>query len=269
MNLKKTFLPTGCAVASLLLTACEGLFNGLYDNDKLAERKEEKIAAAAGQLYVDASEWGMWYYLDFKELQDSVNTLKAKDSLATYTYQWKAYDIPTERTAETDGPAGIYTYWYDVFGAGISVNERRDFYPTAPQPTPERWDIAVHRNNVRTNGAGVYETGYTSMADLPEGKEAFAGCTFTEDAWSEKEVWVVQSQMLSGLIGNQGIEINPVLSRWLIVSIPPMPPQFTLNNHVFILRLSDGTFAALQLENYQNSSGKKCCLSINYRYPLE
>ena len=51
------------------------------------------------------------------------------------------------------------------------------------------------------------------------------------------------------------------------MKIPPMPPAFSLNNHVFILRLKDGTYAALQLENYQSSTGKKCWLTINYKYP--
>jgi hypothetical protein len=268
MSFKKIHFLTGCVVVTLLLTACEGLFSGLYDNDKLTEQEQEMAAAAAGRLYVDASDWEKWYYLDIQELRDSVNALKEKDSTAVYTYRWKEYDIPMERTEASDTPTGIYTYWYDVFGAGISVNERRDFYPTIEQPMPERWSIAVHRNNVRTNGASVYETGYTSIADLPGGKDAFTDCTFIEDQWSEKDVWVVQGQMLSGLIGNQGIKINPVLSQWLLVSIPPMPPQFTLNNHVFILRLNDGTYAALQLENYLNSAGKKCCLTINYKYPL-
>jgi hypothetical protein len=51
------------------------------------------------------------------------------------------------------------------------------------------------------------------------------------------------------------------------VHIPPVPPVFTLNSHVFILRLKNGTCAALQLENYQNAAGKKCFLTINYKYP--
>lgn len=46
-----------------------------------------------------------------------------------------------------------------------------------------------------------------------------------------------------------------------------MPPAYVKNNHVFILRLSDGTCAALQLEDYLSPSGKKCYLTINYKYP--
>jgi len=50
------------------------------------------------------------------------------------------------------------------------------------------------------------------------------------------------------------------------VEFPP-PPNFKLNNHVFIVRFNDGTYAAVQLENYQSPAGVKCNLTINYKYP--
>ena len=162
---------------------------------------------------------------------------------------------------------GIYTYWYDVFGAGLSNHEFQSFTPTAEQPEPEKWHIAVHRNNVRTNGGAAHETSYTSMSELPESSEAFADATFTPDTWNELDVWTIREQMLQGFVGNQGIQVNPVLSSWLKLEIPPVPPAFTLNNHVFIVRFDDGTYAAIQLENYQNAAGVKCCLTINYKYP--
>lgn len=46
-----------------------------------------------------------------------------------------------------------------------------------------------------------------------------------------------------------------------------MPPSFSMNNHVFVLRLKDGSYAALQLENYLAPNGTKCYLTINYKYP--
>ncbi|MBQ8056332.1 MAG: hypothetical protein IJ270_05925, partial [Paludibacteraceae bacterium] len=61
--------------------------------------------------------------------------------------------------------------------------------------------------------------------------------------------------------------VNKLLSSWITVNIPPVPPSFSFNNHVFILRLKDGTYAALQLENYISPTGKKCYLTINYKYP--
>ena len=105
------------------------------------------------------------------------------------------------------------------------------------------------------------------MEQLPESSEEFRNMTFAEDEWSENQVWDSQDQMLKRYVPSQGIEINPVLSSWLTIEIPPMPPSFSLNNHVFILRLKDGSYAALQLENYLSPKGKTCYLTINYRYP--
>ena len=141
-------------------------------------------------------------------------------------------------------------YWFDVFGEGIKKNTFSYYTPTEGQEEPKEWTLAVHRNNVRTNGGAVLETSYTSMDELPESSEAFRNMNFQEDEWSENLVWDSQ-----------------VLSSWLSMKIPPMPPAFSMNNHVFILRLKDGTYAALQLENYLSQEGKKCFLTINYKYP--
>ena len=215
-----------------------------------------------GQLYVDASSWTDWHYIDLKDKE----VVKMEIPQTLIQGEKNHPDEDSFPLGEPEGASGLYTYWYDVFGEGLSKHEFRSFTPTTEQEEPESWHIAVHRNNVRTNNGAVHETSYTSMADLPKNSEAFVKETFTEDEWNELDVWTVQSQMLNGLIGNQGIKVNPVLSRWLTVSFPP-PPSFTLNNHVFIIRFSDGTYAAIQLANYQNSKGVKCCLTINYKYP--
>ena len=234
------------------LSACHGILDDIYDDPS------NDVTLKEGQLYVDASSWTEWYYIDL------LDTNK----------EWVSMSIPTEKlptlspqpSALSPQP-GIYTYWYDVFGAGLSNHEFQSFTPTAEQPEPEKWHIAVHRNNVRTNGGAAHETSYTSMSELPESSEAFADATFTPDTWNELDVWTIREQMLQGFVGNQGIRVNPVLSSWLKLEIPPVPPAFTLNNHVFIVRFDDDTYAAIQLENYQNAAGVKCCLTINYKYP--
>lgn len=230
----------------LLLTSCHGIMDDIYDTPAADGETGEE------QLYIDASDWNLWHYIDLHTL--SVSSLP----------------IPTgkdEPSSPAEEQPGIYTYWYDVFGAGISKKEYRSFVATDSQPEPPAWDIAIHRNNVRTNGAAVHETAFTSMNDLPESSASFADADFHTDQWNETDVWTIQDKMLQGLIGNQGIRINPTLSSWLSVKLPPIPPAFTLNNHVFILRFEDGTHAALQLVNYQSTKGVKCCLTINYKYP--
>lgn len=254
--LKSLFLPV---VSLLLLSGCEGLFDHVYDT-------APDIVPAEGQVIVDASDWGSWYYIDLKRLHrlaeegDHEALTKAQ---ATHT----PYPIPMTLTTEGDGVSGQYLYWFDVWGEGVERNEFRSFTPCDAQPEPDEWSFAVHRNNVRTHGGAVYKTDYTSMDRLPERSEVLQNAVFAEDEWSENEVWDSQEQMLQCLVPSQGIKINKVLSSWLAMDIPPMPPAFSRNGHVFILRLGDGTYAALQLANYLSPAGTKCFLTINYKYP--
>lgn len=237
----------------LLFSACTGLFDGIYDNDRITD----EVVVKEGQIYLDATDWEQWHYINLEDL------FTADSTLHIITYQ-----IPLDTLQDSESRTGIYTYWYDVFGEGKSKNEYRSFYPTAEQPEPSEWTFAIHRDNVRTNAGAVYETALSSMDELPESSAAYENATFTEDEWNETDVWTIQKKMLMKLIGNQGIYINPVLSTWLDLEIKSVPPTFTLNNHVFILRCGNGKYAALQLENYQNTNGEKCWLTINYKYPF-
>lgn len=260
-SLTRTILKnTVAGVGILLLTACNGIFDDIYD------QPQETAVPARGQVCIDATSWSDWYYVDLKQLH-ALTLAGDEDSLLKAQTQFEPYPIPTTLTSETDGKTGQYLYWYDVFGAGISNNEFRQFTPCDAQGEPEEWSFAVHRNNVRTHGGAVLKTQYTSMDQLPESSEAFRDMEFTADEWTQNEVWDSQEQMLLGLVPSQGIEINRTLSSWLTLDIPPMPPAFTHDKHVFILRLSDGTCAALQLEDYLSAKGTKCWLTINYKYP--
>ena len=259
--MRSKFFPT-TLLSVALLSSCHGMFDELYDTPT------ESIDIRDGQLYVDASSWLDWYYIDFNTANRNAAEGGTSSAFVKQAIPTEMLDVQGSGPAmETPEETGIYTYWYDVFGAGLSHHEFRSFTPTAEQPEPSSWHIAVHRNNVRTNNGAAHETTYTSMSDLPESSKAFQDKTFTPDAWNQLDVWTIQAQMLQGLIGNQGIKVNPVLSSWLKVDLPPVPPLFTLNNHVFIVRFPDDTYAAIQLENYQSPAGTKCCLTINYKYP--
>ena len=244
-----------------MLTACNGIFDDIYDQPK-------PVVPAKGQLVIDATSWTDWYYVSLPRLQRLAED-GDEDALLKAQSEFEKRPIPfaLSEGSEWDGRSGQYLYWFDVWGEGIQNNEFRQFTKTDAQQDPEEWSFAVHRNNVRTNGGAVLETTYTSMDELPESSEAFRNMTFTEDEWSENAVWNSQGQMLQGYVPSQGIEVNKVLSSWLSMEIPPMPPSFSLNRHVFILRLKNGSYAALQLENYLSPNGKKCYLTINYKYP--
>jgi hypothetical protein len=47
-----------------------------------------------------------------------------------------------------------------------------------------------------------------------------------------------------------------------------MPPSYTLSNKIYILKLADGSKAALKLENYMNDAAVKGYMTIRYMYPV-
>lgn len=251
-------------VALILLSSCRGLFDDVYDKPT-----EDPTQTVAGQIYIDASDWNKWYYIDLPALTDSV----LADSTYNTSSAWVAMDIPgpanePESVMPDTQKPGIYTYWYDVFGQGISHYEFCSYEPSAAQPEPDTWTFAVHRNNVRTNGCTVARTSYHDIDDVPVSDDYLSTLSFQGDTWSDNGVWITQDRMLLGYIGNQGIMVNEVLSTWLDLMIPPVPPTFSYTNDVFVIALPDGTYGALQLVDYMSATGVKCCLTINYKYPL-
>lgn len=247
------------------LASCEGTFDWVYDTPPA----EDKPQSVAGQFYVDASDWQKWHYLDLPKSTAEVSL----DNQHDVSDDIVSYDIPLSPTGETEMERGShqrtgqYMYYFDVFNEGISKNHFHNFTPTEPQPEPESWTIAIHRNNVRTNSCWAYET---TLTDIEQATRQLceAVSDWREDEWSENEVWDDQSTMLSCYVPSQGIAINHVLSSWLTMKIPPMPPSFVLNNHVMLIRLRDGTYGALQLVDYLSPTNKKCCLTVKYKYPL-
>lgn len=257
-----------------MLCGCNGIDFGVYD-DNAGNGNTPNIeqTTVTGELYIDASNWKEWHYIDLHAIHDQI----LNDGSIQETFP--AYPIPLTATDNWDGKSGLFYYWYDIFGQGLQNNRKSDdsFYQkygvsdihTDPQQEPEAWDIAIHRGDVRTNGGAAFMTSLQDIA-LVESKDAYASETFTEDSWNETDVWVVQDYLISQNVGNQAIAINPVLSSWLKLRIPPFPPTYTYNGNVFIVKLKDGKYAALRLKDYVNKdTGVKCCMTIEFKYPLK
>ncbi|HCC87813.1 MAG TPA: hypothetical protein DEQ17_06325 [Prevotella sp.] len=253
---------------SLVAASCNGLLSSVYDDADDSGKTE----VAESQISMDASSWQNWYYISF----DSLETLREQGDMERLKYaqsHFAPYPIPMAPTGDkttshpAQGTTGLYTYWYDIFGQGLSKNEFRAFTPTASQQEPEQWDIAIHYADARTNGGAVLKTSYTNIDDLPASSADFSGAEFTPDEWSESDVWADQTEQLNKLLGCQGIKINKVLSSWLQVEMKSLPPLFTLDSHVFLVKLKSGRYAAVQLRNYMDANGDKGHLTINYKYP--
>ncbi len=230
----------------------------------------------SGSIYIEANRWDEWFYVDLHAIRDAVTAANAGEAMDSSCLRFDPYKVPRTLTGEWDGTSKIFTYRFRVItGDGLDDNELLDVIEVDKQPEAPSWDFAIHRNNNRTNGGAALETICSSMNELPANSamllnqmvSAGMDTAFVADSYSEMDVWVDQSTMLQEIIPCQGIMVNTVLSRWLTMEIPPMPPSFSHNGHVFLLRMSDGSVAALRCSNFVSARNVKCCLTIEYLYP--
>lgn len=136
------------------------------------------------------------------------------------------------------------------------------------QKEPEEWDIALHRYDAKTNGGEVLETGATGFSALRNAGKMPQG-TYVPDVWTTDKIAIDMSGMMDGNIVYTESYYNKELSQWLNVDTSSMPPAYTLSNKVYMIRLKDGTYAAVRLTNYMNGKGVKGFMTIDYIYPFE
>lgn len=183
------------------------------------------------------------------------------------------YGFVSACTPDTPGTIYIntssYTAWKYI-DLGMMAVDSTDISPDgteAPEP-PADFDFAVHRYDVKTNGGSVLETEYSSFGDLlasgalPEGD-------YVRDEWTTDRIAIDMSGMMDGVIVYAESDYNPEFSKWLNVDTSVMPPIYTMSGRIYILKLADGTCAAVKLANYINETGVKGYMTIEYIYPLE
>jgi hypothetical protein len=129
---------------------------------------------------------------------------------------------------------------------------------------PRNWDLAIHRYDAKTNGGAVAETDASDFALLSSAKVG----DYVGDTWTTSKIVTDMSTMMDGYLSYVESDYNPMLSQWLNVDTSNMPPTYTLSNKIYILRLADGSKAALKLENYMNESAIKGYMTIRYMYPV-
>ena len=156
----------------------------------------------------------------------------------------------------TDVDVSAYDQWvYLSFESGtplaLNVNEE----------APEKWDIALHRENVKTNRGAALKSDAVSLSaltELPSGE-------FTADVMTDSTLVVDISQMMQGILGYQESEINPVLNAW--VSRSGMPPAYTVSPNIYVVRNKDGKYAKIKFSSYKNAEDKTGFATLSYIYP--
>ena len=187
------------------------------------------------------------------------------------------YDEPVEETSDgfgfikineatRTGPIYIDAQEYAKWNY-ISLKDKKVVTALYTEQQPENWDFAVHRYDAKTNGASVFESEYYDLTDISSASK-FSGADFVADEWTTNKITIDMSQMMEGIIKYAEDFYNPCLSKWLNVDTSSMPPVYTLSEKVYILKLQDGTFAALKLSDFMNTSGIKGFMTIDYLYPV-
>lgn len=90
--MKNLIKMTVAGVCAMMLTACNGIFDDIYD-------QPQEIIPAKGQIVVDATSWSHWYYVDLKQLHQ-LTVDGNEEALRKAQTEFEAYPIPMEATGD-------------------------------------------------------------------------------------------------------------------------------------------------------------------------
>ena len=236
-----------------LLCSCNGIMSGIYDEPE-DETSDEIVFGFNGSadatryiLKLNATSFTQWIYVD---LHDKTLTVKDIPDTLSLTGQWDG-----KTRWELDSVRGEkYIFMRDI--------------KVATQQDADKWDFAIHHFDVKTNGGAAYETPYSSIDDALNHTDDIKAATFTGDEWMSHQCIVDMTYMMNWKIWHIGSYVNPVLTRWVTMDFSTPPPKYSISNRVYVLRMNDGTYAALFLDKYYDTLGHKGILTIDIKYPL-
>ena len=147
----------------------------------------------------------------------------------------------------------------------VSLEDGTSVAKGIEEAAPEKWDIAMHRENVKTNEGSAIMTGETSfdaLTAIPEGS------VFMPDELTYTEVAVDMSQMMQGIIIYDTTEINMVLEDWVTRS--GMPPVYSVQPNVYVVRTKEGKYAKIQFTSYKGgeTGDETGFATFTYAYPV-
>ena len=235
-------------ILPVFISSCDGAFSGIYDDPPSDSSFKEGFTKNADNrftLHVDGTDYSQWTYIDFGSGEMS------RVKIPSY--------LPENE--KWDGKSG-WSYQLVEGGRYTLLSETR----TSAQPEPNRWSIAIHHFDVRTNGGEVFETKYKSLDQLPLSSE-FDSERFHKDEWTDNVVMTDLKEMMGYKIGYQNISVNRLLSGWVKMDFSNPPPTYETTGHVYIIRFPNGERAAIKLNNYMSGRGSKGYLDIEGIYP--
>ena len=131
------------------------------------------------------------------------------------------------------------------------------------EAAPEKWDFAVHRFDVKTNGGAGFETDFDDLSKVAD-IQSVESLDFTADATVSDKIIVDMSGMMQGKVKYAEDSYNPCISKWMDMNMKNMPPEFNLSDKVYLLRTAEGKIYGLHFKNYVNKSNELGYLTIDY-----
>lgn len=236
---------------SLLMTACDGLFSDIYDTapmDTEFSQGFSPVDASSNRftLMVDAREYDKWHYINLSER--TIETISIPDALGD---------------DEWDGRSG-WSY-NEVEGTKYT---QYDFIPTAAQTDADDWDFAIHHFDIRTNGGSAVATDRTAIDGFALSDAKVYDDRMKFDVWTTTQVITDLTGMMGFRIGYQNSYVNMPLSSLVTMDFSTPPPTYHTSGNVCVMRLADGSYAAICLKNYMSPQGTKGFLTFDIIYPL-
>ena len=126
------------------------------------------------------------------------------------------------------------------------------------------WDIAFNRYNIRTN-SGLSGNGQGGAYD--------AGLVdFNSVIMAQESGYIVDDiiQIVAAFTG-QGVDWmtstgNDVFKDCIIRENSNAGPSYTPNNHIYVIKTTDGKYAKIWIKNYYNAEGNPGFITFEYFY---
>ena len=138
---------------------------------------------------------------------------------------------------------------------------------TGIDETSFNWDIALHRYDVKTNGASAVETTESDIKKVT----AIPSSGYVADIKTDSLI-IDNSGMMNNKVGYATSNINEVLNKGIEFSSVPMPPtpaNWTMSDKVYVIKLSSGEYAKIKFTDYSNDADVKGHISFDYVYPFK
>ena len=130
--------------------------------------------------------------------------------------------------------------------------------------TSFNWDIAVHRYDVKTNGASSLATKESDIAKVT----AVPSDGYVADVKTDS-LMVDSSGMMQNKIGYATTDLSEVLTGWMDLDLSNMPPSYTMSGLVYVIKLKSGEYAKIKFTDYTNDDNVKGHITFDYVYPFK